>query len=146
MLVQCGRWKPRLSSPDNSAEAKNEFIINLLSGGWQHLTPQDCSRWWAEMFICSSFPCHFSSFCAFGLLSPFIRVLMRAFLTEFKFRILYPIVPFCVSGVLKVSAHGRRGSWQISTYDPALALKHDVFIGILTLICLLAFISLHGII
>ena len=51
-----------------------------------------------------------ATFVLFGFSPPMMRVFVRAFLTEFQFRILYPIVPFCVSDVLKVSAHGRRGS------------------------------------
>ena len=51
-----------------------------------------------------------ATFMLFRFCPLLMRVFMHAFLTEFSFRILYPIVPFCVSDVLKVSAHGRRGS------------------------------------
>ena len=37
-------------------------------------------------------------------------------------------MPFCVSGVLNVLAHGRRGSfWQYINYDSAFPLMHDAF-------------------
>ena len=61
-----------------------------------------------------SFVPHFhailEAFVLFRFCPLLMRVFMHAFLTEFSSRILYPIVPFCVSDVLKVSAHGRRGS------------------------------------
>ena len=51
-----------------------------------------------------------ATFVLFGFYPLLMRVFIYTFLTEFSFRILYPIVPFCVSDVLKVSTHGRRGS------------------------------------
>ena len=53
-----------------------------------------------------------ATFVLFGFYPLLMRVFMHAFPTEFPFRILYPIVPFCVSDVLKASAHGRRGSLE----------------------------------
>ena len=84
---------------------------------------------------------------AFGLLSYFIWVFLHAFLTEFWFRILYPIVSFCVSGVLHVLAHRWRGSFS----NLVLMIQHRLWCMMLskeflTLICLLAFVSWHGII
>ena len=99
-----------VSGLNNCWEGKINGVHFTCPLGFTASTPQDFDRKWTVLPFCSSFPCHLY-FCFLNF-SSLVGVLLRAFLTEFyfKFRILYPIVSFCVNDIIFISIHGRRGS------------------------------------
>ena len=108
-----GEWKPIFSSLDNSVEAErwvSLLILSLGSGQLGHHRIVACGK--QEYSFVPHSPAILALLC-FWIFVLFIWVLLHAFLSEFQFRLLYPIVSFCVSGVFHVSAHGRRGTLAI---------------------------------
>ena len=103
------------------------FIFSSVFGQLPAQTPQDCNIWYTEIFICSSFPCHFAFFCAFGifcLLSP-----PRAFLSEFFIQAPLSIMSFCVRDVCNFQLTDREEILAILySYDLVLCFDKYCFL------------------
>ena len=99
-------------------------LLILSSGSRQHRTPQDCSRWWTEMFICSSFPCHFSNFCSFLVSLPVCLSYWILIQDPLSHSVL-----LCERCTSCFSSRTERVFQQFSTYDSVYALMYDAFIG-----------------
>ena len=99
-----------VSGLNNYWEAKINGVHLTCPLGFTASTPQYFDRKWTVLSFCSSFPCHFVLLCSLNF--SFFGMSPPAGLSYwiFKFRILYPIVSFCVNDIFYISTHGRRGS------------------------------------
>ena len=101
------------------------FIVTSVFRWFPSWTPQDCSIWYIEIFICSSFPCHSSTFRAFGLLSFSYEPSCMPFFLNFNSVSSIPSVLLC-ERCIHVSSHGRRGTFG----DLVLIWLYNAFIGV----------------